>query len=404
VAPAIDHLHFFVILTTMFGAAAVTLFGGWFVIRYRRREPVGPHTREPAPATPMWLEWTVIVGLFGLFLTWWWIGYRQFMRLRIAPAGAMPVYVTAKQWMWQFAYPDGNRSIAALYVPVGRPVQLNMTSRDVIHSFYVPDFRVKQDVVPGRYTTVWFQAARPGKYEILCTQYCGTGHSMMRGEVIALLPEDFARWLAGGETHLLAGPTDAEPGLVENFPPRVRTALPVLGERVAAQHGCLRCHTTDGTPHLAPTWSGLYLARVPLSGGGEVLADEAYLTESMMDPLAKLHRGYPPVMPTYLGLLKPGEVAALIEYIKSLADVPGARRAAQAPQPASLAPAGAIGQPKGQLGAPVPGAPTRMVPEDTALRVPPLIENPLPAGGPLRAPGQEESDEDEQPNGPGGVQ
>ena len=204
-----------------------------------------------------------------LFLVFWVIGLREFVRLRVAPEGALTVYVTAKQWMWKFAYPEGARSIARLYVPVGRPVKLVMTSRDVVHSFFVPSFRVKQDVVPGRYTTLWFEVVAPGTYPVLCTQYCGTGHSMMRAEVVALRPADFERWLDGEqepEGGRIAGPVYVEPdlGLMDVAPPE-QTSLAREGVRVAANHGCLRCHTLDGTPHLGPTWAGLYGARVPLS-------------------------------------------------------------------------------------------------------------------------------------------
>jgi cytochrome c oxidase subunit 2 len=254
----------------------------------------------------------------------WAIGVREFVRIRVAPEDTMVVYVTAKQWMWKFAYPQGARSISRLYVPANRPIKLIMTSRDVIHSFFVPSFRLKQDVVPGRYTTLWFEAVAPGTYPIFCTQYCGAGHSTMRGEVVALSPEDFERWLGGQapEGERLAGPRYVPPQLgLNDAAPAQQLSLARQGERVAAERGCLRCHTLDGTAHLGPTWAGLFERPVQLEDGRVVVADAAYLTESMMDPSAKIVRGYSDTMPSYLGKLGAGEVAALVELIRSLRDV-----------------------------------------------------------------------------------
>jgi cytochrome c oxidase subunit 2 len=326
VAREIDTLHYFVIITTMLGAILVTGVGAYFVVRYRARG-LQTQRREPAPRLPFWMEAGSIVGLFGLFFFWWTIGFAQYVRVRVAPPDALEVYVTAKQWMWKFAYPDGHHTIAAVYVPAGRPVKLIMTSRDVIHSFYVPDFRIKQDVVPGRYTTAWFSVNEAGTHQILCAELCGVGHSTMRGEVVALDPADYARWLAAGSSEPLAGPVDEHPTSVDRFEPRESLSLPRAGVRAAAERGCLRCHTLDGTPHIGPTWLGLYRSSVPPSDGTAVIADEAYLTESMMDPLFRLHRGFPPVMPTYQGALPAPDVASIVELIKSLRDIREVQRA-----------------------------------------------------------------------------
>jgi cytochrome c oxidase subunit 2 len=332
-ARPLDELHYSIILSAMAGAILVTMVGGIFLIRYRRSRY--PETEPPNPeanARPHPLfKVAALVGLMFLFVLWWIVGLGQFMRMRIAPEGSMIVYVSAKQWMWEFAYPEGARSIAKLYVPVGRPVKLVLTSRDVIHSFFVPSFRMKEDAIPGRYTTAWFQAIAPGTYPVLCTQYCGTGHSTMRADVIVMAPRDYEEWLAGQTDGKLriAGPRYEEPGIgLTDVAPPQQTSFVRQGEMVAAQKGCFRCHTVDGSPHIGPTWAGLYLATVPLEGGGEVVADEAYLTESMMDPEVKIHLGYQHVMPSYLGRLDAGETAAIVELIKSLRDVrpePGAR-------------------------------------------------------------------------------
>jgi cytochrome c oxidase subunit 2 len=301
VAPAIDHLHYFVITTTMLGALLITATGFWMVIRFRRRDEHEPEREQPAPKVPAWLEGTVIASLLGLFCLWWLIGFLQFVRMRVAPTDTLDIYVTAKQWMWRFSYADGHHSLSSVFVPAGRPVKLVMISRDVIHSFFVPDFRVKQDVIPGRQTTLWFQADHAGVHEILCAEYCGTGHSRMRGEVVVLEPADYERWLES------AGP---QPELADQ------------GRRAAAEHGCLRCHTLDGTPHIGPSWRGLYHATIPLQDGSTAFVDEAFITESMMDPRAKIHSGFQPVMPSFLGQIAPAETAAIIALIRSLENAP----------------------------------------------------------------------------------
>lgn len=324
VAYDVDRLHYFVILTTMCGALLVTLVGGTFLIRFRRGAEIDPPRQIPAPTPPTWMKWTVYLGLFFLFVLWWVIGFRRFMVLRIAPNNAMPVYVTAKQWMWKFSYPEGAHSISTLVVPTGRPVRLLTTSRDVIHSFYVPDFRVKQDVLPGRYSTLWFEVPKPGRHQILCAEYCGAGHSTMRGEVVALEPRDYARWLEGN-FQLAKEPLPErsyDPEVVGEGLPREPLELVQQGVKVAGEQGCLRCHTLEGTSHIGPTWAGLYLSKVPLSDGTTQLADVEYLTKSMMDPAAQLHRGFENVMPSYLGRIHPAETAALVELIRSLKDVP----------------------------------------------------------------------------------
>jgi cytochrome c oxidase subunit 2 len=254
--------------------------------------------------SPRWLELSVGGGLFGLFLVWWLVGFSQYRTLETPPADAMPVYATAKQWMWEFAYPAGPTSTDVLVVPVGRPVKVILSARDVLHGFYVPQFRIKQDAIPGHATFAWFTAEQPGSYDILCTQYCGTRHSLMRGQVVALAPADFSRWLAAAST---TGKGDGA-GLAEQ------------GHALAAAHGCLRCHTTDGTRFIGPTWARAYGSTRSLANGAQVVVDEAYLTESMMDPNAKLAAGYAAVMPSYQGVLDPAQIGAIVEYIRSLRD------------------------------------------------------------------------------------
>jgi cytochrome c oxidase subunit 2 len=291
----IDYLHYVVIGSAFVVCMLTFLAILYMLIHFREGKACKKHRR-----IPRWLEISAAAFTLTVFLVWWVIGFLQFRDMRTPPAKSMRVYVVAKQWMWEYVYPDGITAENELHVPVGQPVELLMTSRDVIHSFYVAAFRNKQDVVPGRITTFWFTATQPGRYPILCAEYCGAGHSRMRGVVVAMEPSAYAEWAAGHHSK----------DLVQ------------AGEKLAADYGCLRCHTVDGTPHLGPSWKDLYGSTIPLAGGGTVVADDAYLTESMMDPAAKLHAGYPPLMPTFLGRLSGPEAAAIVEYIRSLRSVP----------------------------------------------------------------------------------
>ncbi|GHG77488.1 cytochrome c oxidase subunit II [Comamonas sp. JC664] len=307
-APRVDRLHFFIIVTTFIVGAGIGLTGLIFLVRYRRGRA---EALAPVMTAPAWLEAAFAGVPLAFFLLWGALGFQDYIWARTPPREALDVYVTGKQWMWKFAYPGGPGMVGVLHVPTGTPVRLLLTSRDVIHSFYVPAFRVKMDALPGRYTEIWFEAVRPGRYRVLCAEYCGLDHSRMRAEVVALEPGAFETWRARqrseptwasgeGEEESLLGPLAAE------------------GRVVAAKQGCLQCHTLDGTPHIGPTWLGLYGREEPLASGGSVRADVAYLTESMMDPLAKVVAGYAPVMPSFHGRLSAAEVGALIEFIKSL--------------------------------------------------------------------------------------
>lgn len=323
-ARELDYLHYLIILVTMAGSTAVFAAALYFYFRYKRRGAAPATT--PEVHIPLKQEIALALGLLLLFILFWVIGFAQFVRMSQPPRDAMDVYVMGKQWMWKFAYPEGPSSVGTLYVPAGRPVRLLITSRDVIHSFFVPAFRLKQDAVPGRYTVAWFEATKTGIYPAYCTEYCGTAHSMMRADVVVLDPADFQRWLASPAAQASAvdprrpGPrTEAEERAADLvYPTSARLGLVRQGTEVAAQQGCLRCHSLDGTPHIGPTWRGVFGTLVRLEGGGQVLADEAYLTESMMDPLAKIAAGYPPVMPSYRGQISPAETAAIVELIKSL--------------------------------------------------------------------------------------
>ncbi|MBC7793402.1 MAG: cytochrome c oxidase subunit II [Clostridia bacterium] len=307
VADGIDLLHFVVISVTMAGWLGLTLLGTWFVIRYRRR---ANHAPARAVTAPTWVEASIIISLLTLFIVWWVVGFRQYVTMRAPPKGALEIYVTGKQWMWEFAYPDGRAQESVLTVPTGKPVRLLMTSRDVLHSFYVPAFRVKQDVIPGRYSDLWFTVERPGDYQVFCTEFCGLQHSMMIARVVALVPEDYDRWLR--ETAPAKAPF-SQPG--ESLTP---TPMALRGKALSARYACFSCHRIDGTKHIGPSWAGLYGSKRPMRDGTSVLADETYLTRSMMDPMHEVVDGYATVMPSYQGVLPAGETGAIVEYIKSL--------------------------------------------------------------------------------------
>jgi cytochrome c oxidase subunit 2 len=306
----VDRLHLFVITVTMVASLLIGIVAIYFMFKYARRG-----LDEPTPrVTPsVRFEAVIIAVPLALFLIWFALGYRDYVWYATPPKGTTDVYVMAKKWMWKFSYPDGPNGLATLHVPANRPVRLLLTSRDVIHSFFVPDFRIKQDVLPGRYTSTWFEATQPGRYRIMCAEYCGTWHSHMWGEVIAMPPAEFDEWLLA-ERRGLRGRIDSS----EEDGEKLQRGVVLEGQRIAAVQGCFKCHSTDGSPHIGPTWLGLYQRRETLEDGKTVVADEGYLTDSMSDPLARIVKGYRPVMPSYRGKLSPIEIAALVEFIKSL--------------------------------------------------------------------------------------
>jgi cytochrome c oxidase subunit 2 len=324
-APKVDHLHYFIILTTMVVGAIIFGAETFFVIRFRRRSEA-----ETTPIVKSKIAYEFVIWGFPLsfFLACFYIGYHDYVWAETPPKDAMDVYVTAKQWMWKFTYPEGPNSVGVLRVPVHRPVRLIMTSRDVIHSLFVPEFRIKQDVVPGRYTQIWFEATKPGTYRIFCAEYCGLMHSDMYGEVVALGEQEFDAWLAENNVGYVerrdALPSDSE------RPPALAD-MREQGRRIAAEKGCLHCHTTDGKRLIGPTWLDMWMRKEQLSDGTTVVADDGYLTESMMDPGAKVVAGFEPVMPVYQGQLSPLEVGALLEFIKSLRSGPATFERREAP-------------------------------------------------------------------------
>jgi cytochrome c oxidase subunit 2 len=311
----IDTLHFVVVGTTMASALLIALVAVYFAIRYRASRKPEPAAARPRVKTTRRVEAMLTAVTLTVFLVFWVVGFQQYVHMGEPPKDALVVYVTAKQWMWKFGHEEGPSEVGVLTVPSHRAIKVVMTSRDVIHSFYVPAFRVKQDVIPGRYVTAWFEADREGIYDLFCAEYCGTSHSNMLGRVVVLSPEDYARWLAGARAK--------EP-----------TSLVEQGRSVAVKQQCFGCHTIDGKQHVGPTWRGLYGSQVVLSDGRRVVADEAYLTRSMMQPNEDIVAGYKTVMPTYLGRLEAADTAALVAYMRALG-TPETAEAAGAPPLAS---------------------------------------------------------------------
>jgi cytochrome c oxidase subunit 2 len=293
VAPQVDALYFFLVAVSIFFSALIFLLVAAFAITYRRRS----QTEIPEPIEGdlrLELVWTLIpLGLTMVMFIW---GASLYFTLSRPPADALEITVVAKQWMWKFQHPTGQREINELHVPAGRPVKLQMASEDVIHSFFVPAFRVKMDVVPGRYTTVWFEATKTGEHHLFCAEYCGTQHAGMIGRVIAMEPVQYQQWLGGA---IVAEPPQA------------------AGERLFIQLGCNACHRPE-LQALAPPLEGIFGSPRPLQSGETVIADEAYLRESILNPGAKIVTGYQPIMPTFQGRISEEGLLQIIAYIKSL--------------------------------------------------------------------------------------
>ncbi len=292
-AARVDRLFFFWGGVAVFFVVLIYFLVIYFAVKYRRRSE---DERPPRIAGNIGLEtfWTVVpLGLTMIMFVW---GAKLFFVTYDPPPNALEIDVVAKQWMWKVQHPEGQREIDELHVPVGRPVKLRMTSEDVIHDFFIPAFRVKKDVLPGRYTTLWFEATQPGDYHLFCAQYCGTQHAGMTGHVIVMKPEDYANWLSGGATGVSMGEA---------------------GEKLFQRLGCSTCHRADGTGR-GPSLVGLFGKPVQLQGGKTVTADENYIRESILNPRAKIVAGYQPIMPTFKGLISEDSMLQIIAYIESL--------------------------------------------------------------------------------------
>ncbi len=303
------------------------LFGGmlpfiilFLMVRYHRSNKAADRTNQVHSNLLLEGTWSGIPLLIVLGIFFW--GAFLYVHVRTPPSRTLEIYVIGKQWMWHAQHPNGKRENNELHVPIGRPVRLIMTSQDVIHSFYIPAFRVKQDVLPGRYTSMWFEATKAGEYHLFCAEYCGTEHSLMGGRVVALSLADYERWLVTpGEVIL----PDGSSGAAVQTPPSsaIGDPMALVGEQLFTSLGCIGCHRMDGAG-VGPSLQGLYSSQEQLADGSTITADENYLRTSIINPGAQITAGYQPVMPSYAGQLNEDQINQLIAYIKSLAGDGGA--------------------------------------------------------------------------------
>jgi cytochrome c oxidase subunit 2 len=335
IAARIDALFWFLMIVCGFFLVLIVVLIVWFALRYRRRSE---DEVPPATTDHTWLEifWSVVPFCLLLVIFFW--GAKLFLDMKRPPLHALEINVIAKQWMWKMQHPGGQREIDELHIPINTPVKLIMSSQDVIHSFYIPAFRIKQDVLPGSFTTQWFEATRPGVYHLFCAEYCGTLHSAMIGTVYVMSQQDYQAWLAG---------------TAPDVPPVT------AGAKLFMSYGCAQCHGQT-----APTLAGLYGRPVPLNDGTTVTADEQYLRESILDPPAKVVAGYPQLMPSYRGQLSDEQVAQLVAYIKTLGAAVNEKHVADS----ALMPATQ----------PVNGYPIERIPNMPPARRPPQSAQPLP--------------------------
>jgi cytochrome c oxidase subunit II len=292
----VDALYIFLLIVTGMMTLLIFICLIYFAARFRYRPGVPAEQIEGSHALE--ITWSTIPFLIFMVIFAW--GAVVYFKERTPPADATEVYVVAKQWMWKLEHAEGQREINELHVPVGRDVRMIMTSQDVIHSFFIPAFRIKQDVLPGRYTVAWFRATKPGTYHLFCAEYCGTQHSGMVGDIVVMEPAQYETWMNGGST----GPLSA------------------TGEKIFAELGCVTCHRSD-TQGRGPNLHGVFGKPVQLEDGRTVTADENYLRECILDPGAKRVKGFQPIMPTFQGLVTEEQVNALVAYIKSIAAAKG---------------------------------------------------------------------------------
>jgi cytochrome c oxidase subunit 2 len=294
IAPRIDALYVFLLCVSGFFTLLIFAAIVYLAIKYRKGRPQD----APRPhAGQHWIleaSWIAVPLMLTMVMFYW--GAKLYFEIRTPPSDAIELQVVGKQWMWKIYHPQGRSEINELHVPVGRPIRLRMISEDVIHSFFIPAFRVKMDVLPGRYTSMWFEPTQPGEYYLFCAEYCGTDHANMEGRVLAMDPADYAKWLAGSTSD----------------PPQT------AGGRLFTQFRCHTCHNEGVTDLRSPPLHGIFNSTVALVDGRSARADETYIRESIVNPMAKITAGYQPVMPTYQGQLSEEQILALIEYIKSL--------------------------------------------------------------------------------------
>lgn len=295
----IDWLYDFLFWLSAVVALGIFAAMGYFAMKYRAttRDDSAVAGKTSEHNTALEITWSVIPLFFMIAIFVW--GFKGFVNLRTIPKGALEIHVQAQKWSWLFTYPNGY-SDTELHVPVDRDVRVVIQSSDVLHSLFIPAFRVKMDAVPGRYTDLWFNATKTGEFPIFCTEYCGTAHSDMLSQAVVHEPGGYERWLEEADL------SRAQMDPVE------------LGQQLYNQLGCATCHSTDGSMRVGPTWKGIFGQTHAMADGTRVAVDENYIRESILEPQARVRQGFTPSMPTYKGRLKDFEITALIEFIKTL--------------------------------------------------------------------------------------
>lgn len=299
VAPDVDALFDFIYVLNVFFLLLIAIGTVYFVWKYRRKSDDQLAISQMSHNTPIEAIWTFGPLILCIVVFVW--SFRVYLDLAVAPAGAYEVRVTGEKWKWTMQHPNGAKLTNKLHAPAGKPVKIILGSKDVLHSFFVPDFRIKQDAVPGRYTTLWFQADEPGEYQVFCAEYCGTGHSNMMAKVIVLPPDEFEK--------------QAKKGFKTGKPDKPPTEW---GKDLYTEYTCNACHSLDGSKRVGPSFKGLWGRTEKMQDGSEVKVDEEYLRESIMDSQAKIVAGYPPSMPTFQGQIDDDEMFAIIAFIKTL--------------------------------------------------------------------------------------
>ena len=296
-AGRVDALYFFLLAVSIFFSLLIAGLIVYYAVKFRRRDDdaVGVQVHG---GTILEITWTIVPFLITMVIFVW--GASVYFAMARPPDETLNIYVVGKQWMWKFQHLDGQREINELHVPVGRDVKLVTTSEDVIHDLFVPAFRIKADVIPGRYVSIWFRATKPGRYHLFCAEYCGTKHSGMIGEVIVMDPNEYQTWLSGG----------APEG-----------SLADAGGKLFQDLACNTCHRPDAQGR-GPVLQGLFGKSVLMQNGDTITVDEAYIRESILNPAAKITAGFQPIMPTFQGLITEEQVLELVEYVKALKALP----------------------------------------------------------------------------------
>jgi cytochrome c oxidase subunit 2 len=297
IAGRVDALYFFLLALSAFFSLLIAGLIVYYAVKYHRRDPNAVGTQVEGGLI-LELTWTIVPFLITMVIFVW--GASVYFAMARPPDETLNIYVVGKQWMWKFQHLDGQREINELHVPVGRDIKLITTSEDVIHDLFVPAFRIKADVIPGRYVSLWFRATKPGRYHLFCAEYCGTRHSGMIGQVVVMGPSDYQSWLSGG----------APEG-----------SLASAGEKLFQDLACNTCHRPDAQGR-GPVLEGLFGKTVSLQSGETATVDEAYVRESILNPSAKVAGGFQPIMPTFQGLVTEEQLLELIEYVKALKALP----------------------------------------------------------------------------------